>query len=358
MRSCSPASPFTYDVGSCKANGTGGKWVTDDYYEDECLAKAAENGLTPYAPATDEDILANAVANMAPQGRAPAAGGVDRQLAGLGYAPEPIRHSHISLAPFYTLGGPTTTFAGSGEDPWANAGWGNKRMKLKSMGVSNEDWMWRLAKESREIDAQLREYRQERLPELEGKDLDVWAWKGWNDDQKEEEAESTEEQGQSQAGTPKIAENGGEGEKDAFGSVVKTDHTQNDTVAGGSGLAPPPIDRRRSALSQEVKFADSSSPNGTPELPAEGETAPSSPLTQPSAPSGPSRGAEAGGALPPAQDYPVPVVETTPGGKIVVEDAKMARERKKAYGHGVGKWTAGTVRAIIEVRSFSFDLLT
>ena len=307
------------------------KWVTDDYYEDEALAKCAENGFTPYGPALKADIDRDADAHMAPQGRAPAGGGADRLLAGLGHAESANRISHISLAPFYTIGGPSTTFAGSGEDPWASAGWGNKRMRLKSMGVRDDDWMWRLAKESREVDAQLLAYREERLPELEGKDLDVWAWKEEEEDLK--------------VAVGKALNGAGVDGKDAFGAVVGTDPTRrgstpplpnkDDTAAASVGA--PPMDRKRSALGQEVTFAPSSRA-GT----AEGETAPntghSSPLTEPSGPSGPSRHrAIAATPVPPVE------VEKTPGGKIVIESEKSNR--------GVGSWSAGVVRAVIEACS-------
>src|SRR5690349_12621998 len=100
---------------------------------------------------------------MQPQGRPPAH---DR---------EPTKSS-FSLAPFYTLGGPTTHFAGNGADPWSEAGWGNKRAKLRGQGVSEEDWMLRTAEETRKVDGQLREYREERLQVLEGADAAVWVW--------------------------------------------------------------------------------------------------------------------------------------------------------------------------------------
>ena len=98
--------------------------MTDDYYEDESLTKCAENGFTPYAPALDDDIIADAVSLMQPQGRPPAA---NADLAARG---------NISLSPWYTLGGPTTHFAGNGADPWSEAGWGHKRAKLRNAGVT------------------------------------------------------------------------------------------------------------------------------------------------------------------------------------------------------------------------------
>lgn len=216
------------------------------------------------------------------------------------------------------------------------------------MGVSGEDWMWRLAKETREIDAQLRAYREERLPLLQGKDLDVWAWKGWNNDQEEAQ------EGVLQDGTtsPAVLDSKADGEKDAFGSIVKTDVAQVDDAspaATPAGLVPPAMDRRRSALSQEITFADSSSPADEPDADVVAGTAPSSPLTQPSGPSGaPERTQEAGAQA--GQKRPAPEVAKTPGGRIVVEDASAKRARLNRYGQGTGSWTAGAVRAVIEVR--------
>lgn len=142
-----------------------GKWVTDDYYEDEALAKCEANGFTPYATAYEDEIIANAMTSMQPQGR-PSQNVSTDQVA---------QRPAVSLAPFYTLGGPTTQFAGNGADPWSEAGWGNKRGKLRGQGVGEEDWMLRTAMDCRRIDRELKETREERLKVLEGVD----ATKGW-----------------------------------------------------------------------------------------------------------------------------------------------------------------------------------
>ncbi len=143
---------------------TDGKWVTDDYYEDEALSRCAENGFTPYTVAHEDGIIANAMSLMQPQGR-PA------QQTSTDQAQRPA----VTLAPFYSLGGPTTHFAGSGADPWSEAGWGHKRSRLRNQGVSEGDWMFRIAEECRRVDAMLREYREERLKVLDKVD----ASKGW-----------------------------------------------------------------------------------------------------------------------------------------------------------------------------------
>ncbi|WVR07114.1 hypothetical protein IAU60_004154 [Kwoniella sp. DSM 27419] len=133
----------------------GGKWVTDDYYEDESLAKCAENGFEPYTIAEDEEIAQNAAAALAGPSKSQQAD-----------APR----SAYNLTPLYVLGGPTTTFAGTGIDPWTDAGHGHRRSRLRASGVTEEDWMLRYAEESRAIDQQLKGYREERLTVLEGVD--------------------------------------------------------------------------------------------------------------------------------------------------------------------------------------------
>lgn len=154
-----------------------GKWVTDDYNEDEALSKCVENGFTPYATAYEDEIIANAVASMQPQGRPAQQGQTDQ-----------VQKPALTLAPFYTLGGPTTHFGGNGADPWSEAGLGNKRAKLRGQGVSEEDWMLRTAQDCRRIDRMLAEYREERLKVLEGVD----ATRGWVY-AVEKETEKTEE---------------------------------------------------------------------------------------------------------------------------------------------------------------------
>jgi len=81
-----------------------------------------------------------------------------------------------NLVPFYTVGGLTTQFGGNGVNPLFDAGWGNKRAKLKTMGVTEEDWMFRTAEESRRVDGILRGYRAERLVPLEEMDRKVWVY--------------------------------------------------------------------------------------------------------------------------------------------------------------------------------------
>lgn len=90
-------------------------------------------------------------------------------------APGESSRSLAHLSTFYTVGGPTTHFAGNGVDPWTDSGWGNKRSRLRTAGVTEEDWMLRTAEEARAVDEQLRKYREERLKLLEGVD----AMRGW-----------------------------------------------------------------------------------------------------------------------------------------------------------------------------------
>lgn len=137
--------------------------------------------------------------------------------SGYAYDTGPSRAA-MTLVPFYTLGGPTTHFAGNGADPWSDAGWGNRRAKMKGSGANEEDWMWRTAVECRNVDAMLKEYREERLKVLDGVDVA----KGWV-----YQLEHAPERG--------LAEEG---------------------VSGRKMLEVPGMERQRSGLSQEVILDD------------------------------------------------------------------------------------------------------
>lgn len=137
-----------------------GRHVVDDYYEDEAAAKCAENGIEPGSIVQDEEYVPSANLNN------------ERALRS---APGESSRSLAHLSTFYTVGGPTTHFAGNGVDPWTDSGWGNKRSRLRTAGVTEEDWMLRTAEEARAVDEQLRKYREERLKLLEGVD----AMRGW-----------------------------------------------------------------------------------------------------------------------------------------------------------------------------------
>ncbi|ORY21113.1 chromatin remodelling complex Rsc7/Swp82 subunit-domain-containing protein [Naematelia encephala] len=173
-----------------------GKWVTDDYYEEKSLAECVENGFTPGAVAHEDEILANALTALNPQGRPPN-----------NTATQEITRQAANLTSFYTLGGPTTTFAGNGADPFSEHGHGHKRARLRNVGVTEEDWILRTAEESRRIDAQLKAYRAERLVELNGPDLNGWVW---------------------------------------------TAERSTEKMEGRDDLSLPKVERRRSALSHEV----------------------------------------------------------------------------------------------------------
>nr|ODN97540.1 chromatin structure-remodeling complex protein RSC7 [Cryptococcus depauperatus CBS 7855] len=138
-----------------------GKYVIDDYYEDDAAAKCLEDGIEPGSLVQDEEIAVTTLAN-------------DRPTRSLGDS----SRSLANLTTFYTVGGPTTHFAtSSGLDPWTDSGYGNKRSRLRTAGVSEEDWMLRTAEETRAIDGQLKAYRDERLTMLEGVDgTRGWVW--------------------------------------------------------------------------------------------------------------------------------------------------------------------------------------
>ncbi|KAK4690013.1 chromatin structure-remodeling complex protein RSC7, partial [Tremellales sp. Uapishka_1] len=171
-----------------------GKWVTDDYYEDESLAGCAENGNTPYATIQEDELAAYANDQQRPQ--------QSNQMETSKFI--------YSLTPFYTIGGATTQFAGTGVDPWSDGGWGNRRAKLRGAGVGEQDWMAKTAFEVRRIDRELRDEREERIGVLEGVD----GTRGW----------------------------------------VWAEERLAEDKAMDLGLRPPPPPRGRSTLSQEVVF--------------------------------------------------------------------------------------------------------
>ncbi|TYJ54575.1 hypothetical protein B9479_004804 [Cryptococcus floricola] len=131
-----------------------GRHVVDDYYEDRAAAECAAEGIEPGSLVPEEEFVQIAQ-NTGDRG-ARAAANESRTLA--------------SLSAFYTAGGLTTQFASNGIDPWTDGGWGNKRSKLKTAGVTEEDWMYKTAEESRLVDEQLKGFRAERLQVLEGVD--------------------------------------------------------------------------------------------------------------------------------------------------------------------------------------------
>lgn len=66
--------------------------------------------------------------------------------------------------PFYTVGGPTTHFAGQGvSDPFVEAGHGNKKVGLLRSGLTPENWMLEYAKGVQEKNMELAKERRERL---------------------------------------------------------------------------------------------------------------------------------------------------------------------------------------------------
>ncbi|WVQ72504.1 hypothetical protein IAR50_002060 [Cryptococcus sp. DSM 104548] len=136
-----------------------GRHVIDDYYEDQAAAQCAAEGIEPGSLVPEEEFVQ--IAQNTGDRASRAAANESRTLA--------------SLSAFYTAGGLTTQFASNGIDPWTDGGWGNKRSKLKTAGVTEEDWMYKTAEESRLVDEQLKGLRAERLQVLEGVD----GTKGW-----------------------------------------------------------------------------------------------------------------------------------------------------------------------------------
>jgi chromatin structure-remodeling complex protein RSC7 len=286
---------------------TDGKWVTDDYYEDECLAKCAENGFTPYAPVQEEEIAA------ATHGVAGIRGDREReQLIAISKT--------NALSPFYTLGGPSTHFGGAGIDPWSDGGYGNKRARLRGAGVTAEDWMYKTALESRGIDELLKGYREERVGLLEGKDLNGWVW-------------NTEE---------------------------RTDRPSKPEITGGespniksSGLKPPTMDRQRSGLSREVTFEPEPTVFEHERNRGEGEEYKdwvnqeydnSMEMIK--------EVDEPNGANTSALTSLSEIVMSTTKDEIRVETEQEAMERRAKYSYGAGGWFHGSIKAAYEVCLF------
>ncbi|EJT50068.1 protein-nucleus import-related protein [Trichosporon asahii var. asahii CBS 8904] len=140
-----------------------GKWVDDDYNEEQALQDCANNGYKPHGPVTEEELAAN---------QYPSAGGPRPAASQSMYADG--QASKSTLASFYPAGGATTQFGSNGADPWAD-NLNQKRHRLRQLGVTEEDWMLRTAEDSRRIDETLRGIREERITELEGVD----ATRGW-----------------------------------------------------------------------------------------------------------------------------------------------------------------------------------
>lgn len=264
-----------------------GKWVEDDYDEQAATVKCQEGGFTPGTIVQDEEVVQHTTS-------------VVRQE----YRGEGGRAAN--LVPFYSIGGSTTQFGGNGADPLSEAGWGNKRAKFKTLGVTEEDWMLRTAEETRRIDAQLREYREERLVPLEGGDLKGWVYTTEN------LSEGKEDQGVEEVSmaVPDI-------------NVVKED--QDDAAPSSpsaikedeEALTPLPLS---SLQGNDVEMAEVEK-DGADEVAVEDG------------------------------------VERTIGGRIVVETEENARRRASKYNWGLGSWQAGEVRASYEVSSdFAFGM--
>jgi chromatin structure-remodeling complex protein RSC7 len=289
---------------------TDGKWVTDDYYEDECLAKCAENGFTPYAPVQEEEIAA------ATHGVAGIRGDREReQLIAISKT--------NALSPFYTLGGPSTHFGGAGIDPWSDGGYGNKRARLRGAGVTAEDWMYKTALESRGIDQLLKGYREERVGLLEGKDLNGWVW-------------NTEE---------------------------RTDRPSKTEITGGespkpSGLKPPTMDRQRSGLSREVTFEPEPTifePSRQREGGGGGEGEEYKDWVNQEYDNSMEMIKEVdepNGANTSALTSLSEIVMSTTKDEIRVETEQEAMERRAKYSYGAGGWFHGSIKAAYEVCLF------
>ncbi|KAJ7594189.1 chromatin remodelling complex Rsc7/Swp82 subunit-domain-containing protein [Mycena floridula] len=125
-----------------------GKWVTDDYYENKALEEIKERGLQPGDPVGDlPDPNAQSQANEA----ALAANRNDRTAA-------------TSGGPMYRAGGPTTLFGASGWGPFSDGPLNAVRKSLLSRdGVTEENWMWKMATKALESNEEWAKRRRENI---------------------------------------------------------------------------------------------------------------------------------------------------------------------------------------------------
>lgn len=255
--------------------------MTDDYYEDDCLAKCPENGFTPYTVAHEDEILSNALSSLANQGGNSGRFQASREVADLTGSGRQVT---VNLTSWYTLGGPTTHFGGNGSGGWR----GGKRGR----GLDEEEqWMFRLAEESRELDRQLKAGRDERLMLLEGEDKTRgWVWAGEDDGAKEKDEKSEE------AAKAEIGDSG-----------------------NSAGLRPPIGERKRSGLVREIKF-DEEDGRGAREDVEMGQTAQELRRRQ------------------------------GPGGRdVIVQTEQEEVKHRSKWNWGLGGWQPGSIRAVYEV---------
>lgn len=128
--------------------------MTDDYYEEkaraDCVTKGVEPGSLvgdlpdPALPLSDRALTAN------------------QDVSGAGTGGRIEKHM-----PFYTVGGPTTHFAGAGMiDPFVDAGQGNKKQMLIRNGLTPENWMLEYARGVVEKNRELAQERRDRLGKI------------------------------------------------------------------------------------------------------------------------------------------------------------------------------------------------
>jgi hypothetical protein len=186
------------------------------------------------------------------------------------------------------------------------------------------------------IDEMLKQYREERVGVLEGKDLNGWVWMA------EERTDRT--QGVIETGT-------GTGKMEITGSG---DSLKPESALTQSGLRPPTMDRQRSGLSREVTFEpeaeaesqdieDAAGDISMGEIKEGDEVVPQSePLTEL------------------ADDEPTSAVQpllevmesSVPRPELRVETEAESAERRKRYAWGAGDWSYGTIKAAYEVSPY------
>jgi chromatin structure-remodeling complex protein RSC7 len=174
------------------------------------------------------------------------------------------------------------------------------------MGVTEEDWMWRTAEETRLLDVRIRENREERLVELKGDDLRTWVYSMENLSEGKEYEEIS-------LAVPDI-------------KVVKEDLAGRPGSAHPDDAAVTPLPSTHEANVETVEEGQ-----------AEGRPANGEPNVEK---------VEANER-----------VDRTPGGQVIVETEELRRRHASKYNWGLGSWQAGVVKAAYEVSSHSDVIL-
>lgn len=67
-----------------------------------------------------------------------------------------------------------TKFGGSGVDPWTASLSANQHSNLTAEGINGDNWMWRMARQTRDLDAAIREERENRFVKFDDEDVSLF----------------------------------------------------------------------------------------------------------------------------------------------------------------------------------------